>query len=388
MSKGLAKALAIALALFFVAIFLPAPAFAERGRMNSEKELEDVKKRLRETEKSIDELTKSETSILGLLDGMNKELNKSRRDIKVLDRSIITTKNKVRSTGKKIEALKDEKVLIRRRLEERLTAIYKMRGAGLFRVVFSADSSASGARNYKYMAMIMDADNALIDEAEVNIKNLEAERLRLEKLKASLGDSKKLASIAKKRGEGRLSAKKKVLSDARKKKANYLKMAAELEAAKTEVENLLKRLRTQEEYVPIEGSFAKSKGRLAMPVRGEIYSSYGKVVHKKFNTETFNNGIVIEASYGEEVRNLFVGRVLYVGWLKGYGQVIIIDHGLGYYTLFAHLSEIFRKKGESLKIGDIIGLVGDSGPHEVAGLYFEIRHKGAPKDPEPWFASR
>ena len=387
MRPHLKIALSVLTCVIFVGV-LPADVFAERGRMNSEKELEDVKKRLRETERSIEEITKNESSILGLLDKMNKELKKSRRDIKVLDASIIETRNKQRRAVKKIESLKEERRSIRRRLEERLTAIYKMRGAGLFRVLFSADNSAGGARKYKYMALIMDSDNALIDKAEANILKLEGEKVRLQGLKASLEQSKKLASIAKKRGEGRLSAKKKVLTDARKKKANYLKMATELEAAKAEVVNLLKRLRTQAEYVPIEGSFAESKGRLAMPVRGGIYSSYGKVVHKKFNTETFNNGIVIEASYGEEVRNLFSGRVLYVGWLKGYGQVIIIDHGLGYYTLFAHLSEIFRKKGDSLSIGDIIGLVGDSGPHEVAGLYFEIRHKGAPKDPEPWFAKR
>ena len=215
--------LKIALSLLTCVIlvgFFPADVFAERGRMNSEKELEDVKKRLRETERSIEEITKNESSILGLLDKMNKELKKSRRDIKVLDSSIIETRNKQRRAVKKIESLKEERRSITRRLEERLTAIYKMRGAGLFRVLFSADNSAGGARKYKYMALIMDSDNALIGKAEANILKLEDEKVRLQGLKASLEQSKKLASIAKKRGEGRLSAKKKVLTDARKKKAD------------------------------------------------------------------------------------------------------------------------------------------------------------------------
>ncbi|MBI5902681.1 MAG: peptidoglycan DD-metalloendopeptidase family protein, partial [Deltaproteobacteria bacterium] len=80
--------------------------------------------------------------------------------------------------------------------------------------------------------------------------------------------------------------------------------------------------------------------------------------------------------------------VVYVGWLKGYGQVMIVDHRGGYYTLFAYLSRALKERGDMVKQGAEIALVGDTGPDSTPGLYFEIRQKGVPRDPMSWLAAR
>jgi septal ring factor EnvC (AmiA/AmiB activator) len=129
------------------------------------------------------------------------------------------------------------------------------------------------------------------------------------------------------------------------------------------------------------------RGRLRLPVEGRIISSYGKVRHPKFQTVTFNNGIVIEARQGSVVKSVYDGKVAYTGWLKGYGQIVILDNGDGFYTLFAHLQKALKERGQEVKKGEDVGLAGDTGADGVAGLYFEIREKGIPRDPVPWFAS-
>jgi len=130
------------------------------------------------------------------------------------------------------------------------------------------------------------------------------------------------------------------------------------------------------------------KGRLSMPVRGTVTSFFGKVEHPKFKTITFNNGIIIEAPAGSPVRSVYDGRVIYTGWLKGYGQLMILDHGEGFYTLFAHLDRFLKDRGEAVKKGESVALVGDTGPEASAGLYFEIRKRGVPEDPMNWVAGR
>jgi septal ring factor EnvC (AmiA/AmiB activator) len=114
---------------------------------------------------------------------------------------------------------------------------------------------------------------------------------------------------------------------------------------------------------------------------------YGKVEHPKFHTITFNNGIEIEARLGTEVRSVYKGRVAYSGWFRGYGKVVIIDHGNGYYTLFARLSKIVRDVDSIVEKGDVIALVGDTGLVKGPHLYFEVRQKGMPLDPLNWLAA-
>jgi septal ring factor EnvC (AmiA/AmiB activator) len=98
----------------------------------------------------------------------------------------------------------------------------------------------------------------------------------------------------------------------------------------------------------------------------------------------FRSGIDISADRGEPVYAVFPGQVLYSSWFKGYGNMLIIDHGGHYYTVYAHVEEIFKQKGERVEDNEVIATVGDSGSLEGPGLYFEVRHHGKPLDPAKW----
>ena len=103
---------------------------------------------------------------------------------------------------------------------------------------------------------------------------------------------------------------------------------------------------------------------------------------------TFNRGIEIAAPEGKDIVAVAEGSVIYADWFKGYGRLIILDHGGGYFTLYAHASEVLIRPGESVSRGQVIGKVGDTGSLEGPQLYFELRHKGKPQDPLAWLQPR
>jgi septal ring factor EnvC (AmiA/AmiB activator) len=129
---------------------------------------------------------------------------------------------------------------------------------------------------------------------------------------------------------------------------------------------------------------AASKGLLIFPVKGKIRHSFGPYRHPRLNLQAFRSGIEIEADRGEPVRAVHAGTVLYASWFKAYGNIIVIDHGDNYYTVYAHLEDVFKSVDNRVESGDVIATVGDSGAMGVAGLYFEIRHHDRPLDPMEW----
>jgi murein hydrolase activator len=130
--------------------------------------------------------------------------------------------------------------------------------------------------------------------------------------------------------------------------------------------------------------FSKQKGLLIMPVSGKIVASFGQYKHPQYQVINFRSGIDIQVDKGAPVQAVFRGKVLFSDWFKGYGNMIIIDHGDNYYTVYAHLEETFKSKGDGVDAGEVIATTGDSGSMTGNKLYFEVRHRGKPLDPLQW----
>jgi septal ring factor EnvC (AmiA/AmiB activator) len=304
---------------------------------------------------------------------VNGSLNRITREIKRSDANL--------------RVLEKERQSLSKRLRLRLRAMYKMRKGGAVKVLFASESSRDLGRRYKYMAIIMGTDASLLEKCENNLTLVAKERARLNGLQKDLSTERGKLKVAKRQTESRLKEKNKLLQGVKRKKARHLRLVKEFEGAKVELGELISRLRKRVDQ-GLKGEFAAMKGRLVMPVNGRVVSFYGKVKHPKFKTVTFNNGIVIEATFGSRIKSVYKGKVVYVGWLKGYGQVMIIDHGDGFYTLYGHLYKVLKQRGEMVDRGEEVGLVGDSGVHDVSGLYFEVRQGGVPRDPMAWIAGR
>ena len=130
------------------------------------------------------------------------------------------------------------------------------------------------------------------------------------------------------------------------------------------------------------------EGRFPWPAAGRVLTRFGMQRHPQFKTMVFRRGIEISVREGEPVRAVSDGQVAYADWYKGYGKLVIIEHGPGFYTLYGNLSRLDLNKGDPVNRGQVLGLAGETGSLKGAKLYFEIRRNGEAQDPLAWLAKR
>lgn len=132
-------------------------------------------------------------------------------------------------------------------------------------------------------------------------------------------------------------------------------------------------------------SFASRKGSLGWPVKGSIKGRFGS---PRAEGATDWHGVFIRAGTGTEVQSIAAGKVVFADWLRGFGNVVIVDHGDGYMSVYGNNDAVLRNPGDIVHAGETLATVGSSGGQDESGLYFEIRHRGQPQDPAKWMAAK
>jgi septal ring factor EnvC (AmiA/AmiB activator) len=164
----------------------------------------------------------------------------------------------------------------------------------------------------------------------------------------------------------------------------------ELETASRALEETLTSLRQAptRRSEPTGPPFASLREQLAPPVEAPIATSFGRVVDAEFKTETFQSGIEFDAPLGVDVEAVAAGQVRFAGWFRGYGKLVILDHGDEYFTISGHLADIQVEVGDEVESRGVIGTVGETGSLSGPRLYFEVRHGREPQDPRGWLRLR
>ena len=178
-----------------------------------------------------------------------------------------------------------------------------------------------------------------------------------------------------------------LLEDVRSQKRLETAAISALQTAAGELDDVIASLTRDDpapDTPPPPGSLGTLKGLLDAPVKGKITNFFGPFKNTRYNVMNFRSGIDFKSERGEPVQAVFGGKVLFADWFKGYGNMLIIDHGHNYCTLYAHVEELFKQKGDAVEAGEVIATVGDSGTLSGPGLYFEVRHHGKPEDPQQW----
>ena len=137
------------------------------------------------------------------------------------------------------------------------------------------------------------------------------------------------------------------------------------------------------EAMSFSGNFAKLKGHLRLPVRGELVNRFGK---PRAESGANWKGLFIRTAEGSEVKAVAPGRVVFADWLRGFGNLLIIDHGDTFLTIYGNNQSLFRQVGDTVKSGEVVAAVGNSGGNPESGLYFELRQQGLAVDPLKWIS--
>jgi len=354
--------------------------------------LKKIEQQIKSVKDEINNLQKKESGYLEALYKIEKLLRDTEKELQTIERDLELARKEIEQGE---DELIFEKHMLKEKtklLESRLREIYKRRLTGYLEILFNSESFSDFLTRFRYIKNILSLDAEVISDIQQQMKKIEDNKMNLENREEILGLLRKEVEKEKENIEFSIKAKKSIINKIESQKEVYLKSLKELEQSSQEIKNIIERIYKQQEEDSKKASqkevpaiiLKPKKGILALPVQGKLISKYGRQKNTDFNTYTFNSGIDISAPLGQVVRAAGSGEVIYTGSIKGYGQIIIIDHGGRVTTLYAHLSKILIDIGDKVKKGQIVGQVGDSGGVSSTRLHFEVRVEGKPTDPMNW----
>jgi septal ring factor EnvC (AmiA/AmiB activator) len=241
-------------------------------------------------------------------------------------------------------------------------------------------------QRFKFMKLIAEQDADLITEVRYHKQALESETAYLTESLSEMAVLRQTRESENKKLESSKRSRQTMLAQIRDEKTEHEDAINELRKAQQEVKNLigsLEQRRLGKGELDL-GDFAKLKGKLIWPVKGKVTRRFGKTKHPKFGTVTFNNGVDIKAASGAPIRSVAPGVVEFVDWIDSYGKCVIVNHGGGYYTLYAHVASTFVDQGQTVTRGEVIAEVGDTGSLAGYECHFEIRHSKQALNPLQW----
>ncbi len=181
-----------------------------------------------------------------------------------------------------------------------------------------------------------------------------------------------------------------LVQEIRKNRATYQQTLKELSESAEELQKLLNKIISQEWVLPAAWvPLYERKGKLPWPLEGRVITAFGFEKHPDFDTVVMNKGVEISPGQDKSlILSIHAGKVVYADYFQGYGNLLIIDHGMTYYTLYGHCSEFLAAVGDMVRAGQPVAVVGDTGSLKGECLYFELRYKTKALDPLQWLKRR
>jgi len=382
-----------------VPMVLAAPVSAQRKGdpilKEKEQTLQQTQRQLREERARAAEARKREASLLAELEAIDRKLAEKRRELSRLDGRIKKAEAEIAALDEEVRRLETRRASQQDLLARRLRVLYKLHSqGGVLPMLLGGDDPVAQAVQLRHLATLVTVDARLIQEYRVTGDSLAARKAKGEVRKRDLLALRTQVNLDRAEVDREAARRRVLLGKVQDQRAYHERMVAELAEAARRLEAFIRELQAKTRrlakapspsaIMPPAVGFGTLRGRLPWPTDGRVVSGFGEQVHPRFGTRTFRNGIDIEAREGTEILAVYAGQVVYTGWFKGYGNMIILDHGNDYYTLYAHAAEIHVKEGDDVRQGQVIGTVGDTGSLAGSRLYFEVRYQGRPQDHVAW----
>ena len=423
------------LGAFLIAMLTGSGSFAQSGAPERNQRIEQQRQQQRE---QLEQAVREEGSILEELEAIDRSVLEQESSLEQL--RVRQEEVEKRLGGLELERRDLESGMEKRRgqLKKRLRALYKYSTKGFMQAVFASGSSTDMMKRTKYLQLIVRRDMELIRQQRQALdrfgqvrQTMEQERLQVDALRTETGE--RVALAQEERGK-----KRSLLQRIRQERSVADRKLKELDAAAAALNRRLENLptgpvtaaspaasaaasaagatavtavtipkpapaRTETppdqtksqlsnttvaevaEEIRQAGTFVGQKGRLVYPLDGaRISKAYGKYREPGMKAYDFHRGLDIDAAPGTPFRAIYGGEVKLAEWFKGYGLLMIIDHGSGYHSIYAHASRHLKKAGDVVRSGEKVGLVGDTGSFQGPYLYLEIREKGKAVNPLEW----
>jgi len=298
--------------------------------------------------------------------------------------------SKITKISRELEATRNELGRLQEIYTKRIVSFYKYGRMKDIELLLYSKSFNQTMTWFKFQKLIAQNDLRNYQNIAKKKEKIETER---NKLKQEVIAHRKIIN-EKREEEDRLTNKSKernkLLAQVQENKQIYLQRLEEYQVSMREIQRLIskeedRRLNLEQEGIIQTTDFPGLRGRMIWPTRGEIITRFGRYKHPKWKTVTMENiGIDIQADLGQDVKATAKGIVTAITWQRGRGNIVIINHLGGYFTVYTHLSQIFVQVDETVEIGQVIGSVGDSGSLRGPMLHFEIWKNNQALNPEEW----
>ena len=379
----------VVLVVFLLVGQLPAwPATV--AQQSQREELERLRQEISRLRERIREKEKRERAILDVISALDREIDLTHKLVVALRRQSKRKQRQIAVSRAQIAALEKQLARLKEAYRKRVVRYYTRGKVPDLALLLRGWSLHRTLVWLKFERLLAERDQRTLREINDKKQRLEKQKRVLE---LQLNEQRRLLR-EKQREERELQKKRqmrrRLLKKVREDRQLYERRLREYEEAERQIRRLIgKSVEKQREEAPVRPfphaqNLSKWRGRLPWPVRGRVIAHFGRTVHPRFKTVTQNLGIDIRAPRGTPVRAVADGRVTAITWLRGRGNLVIISHAGGYYTVYTHLEEIRVQLDEDVRAGQVIGTVGESGSLDGPKLHFEIWHNTKNLNPERW----
>ncbi|MGH1366378.1 MAG: murein hydrolase activator EnvC family protein [Calditrichia bacterium] len=366
---------------------------------SAKRQLDEVRTEISTLEKQLRASQKSVTSELERIKNLDKQTTLQQKALRIIRGELTNKDREVKRLNGQIEDLSGQVGELKKIFAKQAIFSYKYQRGREYDWILGSENFNQALIRYRYFRKISEGVERLhsrLTDRQQQLTGLQENRsIELKEQKRLLREKSYETDDLKKK-----------LSDRQRTLKNVSKNKQLLEAALSEKKRSFSRLKSLigslennresrklnssdlAQWNKIKGNFAGQKGKLNWPIRGSVLHGFGKIRNPKLKTVLTNNGIDIRGKKGSDVRCVFSGVVSLITYMGGFGNTVIVDHNNGYYTVYAHLNEVFVNKYQLVNAGDVIASVGDSGSLEGALLHFEIYGANKPLNPSRWLRKK
>jgi septal ring factor EnvC (AmiA/AmiB activator) len=388
-------------ALAFLLIFLFAAGVLAAPDTTKQQELKDLRGRIQSLQEELEQANEDRSEVADALKKSERRISDVNRGLRDLESRQRHLSRDLRQLGEDTRATRNEISEQQKRLAELLKERYIQGGGDAMKLLLNGQNPGEVARNLEYYGYIGRARAELIRQHRDALTRLRTLQEKTRQQNDNLTQVRQERVAQKKTLESEKGARQQVLyqlSEQIRQQRKEIDTLVRDEKRLTRLIEKLARLATAaaKPAVPAKPGqkvdrvadaslagldFDRLKGKLALPVSGEILHKFG---HNRDGGGPAWKGLFIRARQGQEVRAVGSGRVAFADWLRGFGNLLIVDHGGGYLSLYSNNESLYKQAGEPVRAGDVVAAVGATGGQDEPGLYFELRHQGKPFDPLAW----
>ncbi len=361
-------------------------------RIEKEKlELDRLRMRIADQQRKSQSAARRENSILTGLEEVDHQRAIKKKELAVINLQLIERDQQIQTLSVEIDSLRKEIEDKEDRVRARVRVLYQEGRVGSTRALFAAEGYYDLLKRFYYLSWVSKKESELLESYQAAVADFTSKETALRNARSDLvlyktATQRKLNEI-----QGEKRKKDRLLAGVRKERATYEQAVKELEDSTSRLKGLIEELERQRkarrEREVLTG-FTRQRGFLDWPTEGRVVTLFGRQKHPTFDTEVFRKGIEIQAAQGQPIRSVFDGTVVFADWLRGYGLLVILDHGEDYYSLYAHAGRLVVAPGDRVGGRQVIGEIGDTGLTEDSNLYFEIRRGADPQNPLAWLKKR